>query len=1478
MMRISFVELHNEEIKDLLDPISPLTTQALAKSILIREDKDHGIVTLGMKEMEVKKPTDLLRCLEKGSVFRSTGATLMNENSSRSHAIFSITIEIRSQSSPNDIFVAKVRFVDLAGSERAKKTGSVGDRFKEGVNINQGLLALGNVISALGDFSLNKSHVPYRDSKLTRLLQDSLGGNSRTIMIACVSPADSNFGETLNTLKYANRTKNIKNKVIVNVNLKNVELAKLHEKIKTLQIELLVARQVHSGPGAKSSDVACDHITRLQRENEHLRLELEAAELSLREASEEALTYRVKYEHLRHGQHTEEVGDTGSLETGVRNETVDKLMETCLMEIRTLKEEKAKLQVLASKHRFKYTPCEMEGADAMEKREGEVFAVEPEEDETEQLEESDLEERVHREEEKKEVEDYEGVQKGLMATNTELDSVIKEKQILLTKLQRQSKVFHSMKARYEVKCKELEASIKAVQEEKLMILEERENALKELEKEKKVGGGDHMSALAKRKSQLEGRLKEVNRQLAELRHRQLEAERLVRLKVQQETQMKKMEEEIDRLKGQKQMVLSRMKAEETMHRNWRKAWNIRVRELRVQNQELQKKSRKKDLLLKKKTAEVDKANRKIDALKEESSGKWTQVEVVKKKLWIEKEMSRTAKVKEANERLQRGLRDREEKVQQMEELVKEKDKLLEDRTTGHGNDVALDEVNDQVDTLDAQIEFDSERIAQMHNELLPFLGNDCAGPASLGLRQHGLTLVNRLTSLDESKALILALVETIDELKSDKDVLFAKHEEAMEECGKLRQAQEDQLVAMRAQDRTYMVEIQKLQELHTEKELSLLAEIDHTIVDDMCEPMTTRPLKNEHECAQGPTDSAPYNLPTTADDKQPDSTSVTTLHRLLECRNQQISLLQAQNHEFRDMIERTREQHKRERQRQGFRDALMLEDKSAASSTDRDSDKPKVETACVATMTYACPYQPLKEEHDGVAAALQDVLSTRGLNRVEVLENITKKCVELLTRLWQDLGHTKEQQGGELEVLETQILRLCSRELESHEREAQNLRQEEEELVQTLNVLPSSPWPSSLPEGVHPPLHERVNILRDLCSKELEKAKEQLRNNLVQLWGETLDSVNVQIDLELQSRAVTTDLDEYVLRNKGFYVPTLEEVQARNSEIFTIIREVRELIFQIDIDVADSLLTLYPDCGHTKLAEFQNGRRNGFPGLAETELFLKDLNSRIQLQIAELKARLVEQQLKLEKDHYKEPNDDDPRSLLRTLCDDVNRRDQKIKGRREIVRKFEACEALVKNIEEFEVGASQRHRLKGSSIQLLHEEQQRLRFRRKKERLVEDLVSAISSWETSTGERFVHKNVNLKEALHQDLLDTKELGHMCLVNAFDAPRPLDRDRLWPLVQSTPRGEFREKLGQNTPRTEVPTPRTTPRQSPIMNTPRSTIGAVSKNGIGMTIGPRPMRINAPSRYGTAATSAPEHLNSTINRRQTMPSRFNPVERR
>ncbi|TYJ35190.1 hypothetical protein E1A91_A05G219300v1 [Gossypium mustelinum] len=293
-LHVSFIEILKEEVRDLLDPTSLNKSDAASPNtgkvhvpgkppIQIRESS-NGVITLaGSTEVSVSTLKEMAACLEQGSLSRATGSTNMNNQSSRSHAIFTITLEqmrklnpVSGDGSPNDIMseeylCAKLHLVDLAGSERAKRTGSDGMRFKEGVHINKGLLALGNVISALGDEKKRKEgvHVPYRDSKLTRLLQDSLGGNSRTVMIACISPADINAEETLNTLKYANRARNIQNKPVVNRDPMSNEMLKMRQQLEHLQAELCARG------GSDEVQVLKERIAWLEAANEDLCQELQ---------------------------------------------------------------------------------------------------------------------------------------------------------------------------------------------------------------------------------------------------------------------------------------------------------------------------------------------------------------------------------------------------------------------------------------------------------------------------------------------------------------------------------------------------------------------------------------------------------------------------------------------------------------------------------------------------------------------------------------------------------------------------------------------------------------------------------------------------------------------------------------------------------------------------------------------------------------------------------------------------------------------------------------------------------------------------------------------------------------------------------------------------------------------------------------------------------------------------------------------------
>ncbi|KAG6930352.1 kinesin family member 7 [Chelydra serpentina] len=230
-----------------------------------------------------------------GNTVKHTGATHINTQSSRSHTIFTVTMEQRrgagrltrltlhdkaSVPASGQVLASKFHFVDLAGSERVVKTGNTGERLKESIQINSGLLALGNVISALGDPRRKCSHIPYRDSKITRILKDSLGGNAQTAMIACVSPSSSDFDESLNTLNYASRAQNIKNKAMVNCRRETEHVEELQLQIKNLQ-RALEQRHRSETRIINRSDAAkrCpqEHPARLLAECAHYRTCTDAA-------------------------------------------------------------------------------------------------------------------------------------------------------------------------------------------------------------------------------------------------------------------------------------------------------------------------------------------------------------------------------------------------------------------------------------------------------------------------------------------------------------------------------------------------------------------------------------------------------------------------------------------------------------------------------------------------------------------------------------------------------------------------------------------------------------------------------------------------------------------------------------------------------------------------------------------------------------------------------------------------------------------------------------------------------------------------------------------------------------------------------------------------------------------------------------------------------------------------------------------------
>lgn len=233
MVVVSYLEIYNEVVNDLLNPSS--------KELKLREHPSIGVYVENLAELVVSNETDIERLLNEGNHVRKVGETKMNKRSSRSHTCFIIRIEQKlppGEGGKDEVLRSCINMVDLAGSERVDSSAT-GKQQKEGAHINKSLSALGNVINALAESGKGKRHIPYRDSKLTRLLQDSLGGNFLTTMIATVSPGSSNYGQTLSTLMYAERAKTIVNSATKNQDLGSADIiTKLRKEIDGLRSKL----------------------------------------------------------------------------------------------------------------------------------------------------------------------------------------------------------------------------------------------------------------------------------------------------------------------------------------------------------------------------------------------------------------------------------------------------------------------------------------------------------------------------------------------------------------------------------------------------------------------------------------------------------------------------------------------------------------------------------------------------------------------------------------------------------------------------------------------------------------------------------------------------------------------------------------------------------------------------------------------------------------------------------------------------------------------------------------------------------------------------------------------------------------------------------------------------------------------------------------------------------------------------------------
>uniref|UniRef100_A0A8C0TM52 Kinesin family member 4A n=1 Tax=Canis lupus familiaris TaxID=9615 RepID=A0A8C0TM52_CANLF len=708
-LKVSYLEIYNEEILDLLCP-----SREKASQINIREDPKEGIKIVGLTEKTVVVALDTVSCLEQGNNCRTVASTAMNSQSSRSHAIFTISIEQRKKSDKNSSFRSKLHLVDLAGSERQKKTKAEGDRLKEGININRGLLCLGNVISALGD-DKKGGFVPYRDSKLTRLLQDSLGGNSHTLMIACVSPADSNLEETLNTLRYADRARKIKNKPVVNIDPQTAELNHLKQQVQQLQVLLL---QAHGGtlPGSINVEPS-ESLQSLMEKNQSLVEENEKLSRGLSEAAGQTaqMLERIiltEQANEKMNAKLEELRQHAALKVDLQ-----KLVET--LEDQELKENVEiirNLQQVITQLSDETVACMAAAIDT---------AVEPEaqvETSPETSRSSDAFTTQH------------ALRQAQMSKElVELNKALALKEALARKMTQNDSQLQPIHFQYQDNIKNLELEVINLQKEKEELVFELQTTKKDVNQAK----------LSERRRK---RLQELEGQMADLKKKLNEQSKLLKLKESTEHTVSKLNQEIRVMKSQRVQLMRQMKEDAEKFRQWKQQKDKEVIQLKERDRKrqyellkLERNFQKQSNVLRRKTEEAAAANKRLkDALqkqqevadkRKETQSRGMEGTAARVKNWLANEIEVMVSTEEAKRHLNDLLEDRKILAQDVAQLKEKKESgenpppKLRRRTFSLAElrgqvSESEDSITKQIESLETEMELRSAQIADLQQKLL----------------------------------------------------------------------------------------------------------------------------------------------------------------------------------------------------------------------------------------------------------------------------------------------------------------------------------------------------------------------------------------------------------------------------------------------------------------------------------------------------------------------------------------------------------------------------------------------------------------------------------------------------------------------------------------------------------------------------------------------------------------------------------------
>jgi len=707
LVKASFVELYNEQLFDLLSS-KPKKEDTIVD---IREDV-KGIKIPGLTEQPVGSLQETMNVIEKASGGRVTAATAMNLTSSRSHAIFTLSVEARPTSGEGFPTMSKFHMVDLAGSERQNKTKAKGVRLKEGININMGLLALGNVISALGDESKGGQgslHIPYRDSKLTRLLQDSLGGNSHTLMIACCSPADSNIDETISTLRYADRARKIKNKPVENKEAG--EMGRLRAQCQQLQLQLLQCQGV-SNPAASSTEVQMmrEQMDRLSAENLELTSALQSAMEDSAHMSEKLLlseqaqdTLRVKLTELS-AQTEEALKSLGDI-------PMDKIdiVEQLRCKVDSVMDQQKQAEKTMMEHDMsRFNPSR--NTSVAEQGDEEVAEGGDEGGNDENTDNLGGATQALR-------------QNQLATQLAELNKNLLSKQELASKMGANDEKLAQLKSQYENQLKTMEDEISKLQIEKDQLHQQQRNAGSGAAA---LTGGSNKIAEQRRK-----RIQELEGQILNLKKQQQENIRLVKMNQQSQEKAKKFSEEIRSMKQIKVKLIKQMKEESERVRVWKQTKEKELIQLKQKDRKAQFQMTKMERLherqknvLKRKMEETMAANKRLkDAMEKKNNARKIKGENDKNlagsgdrvRNWISSELDVVVSEKEAHAAKENLIKDRKELNQELQKLKQSRRKTLNDQER-KDIDARVAELQQDVDMRNAQINELQQQILSFNEE------------------------------------------------------------------------------------------------------------------------------------------------------------------------------------------------------------------------------------------------------------------------------------------------------------------------------------------------------------------------------------------------------------------------------------------------------------------------------------------------------------------------------------------------------------------------------------------------------------------------------------------------------------------------------------------------------------------------------------------------------------------------------------------